>query len=312
MIIGIDETGDFSSNSSNKYFFVAVAIDQNLSKYAEKEKQFLEWENSIPPENRDPKSSEMKGRYLTPAQISEFYFEVLIKPPRSFFTILEFDPTENPESLIISHQAFNLAQMQRAKTQREKVGHVNWVRRYEELIRWYRKSNYQRVVKIGCLQNLYIQAFYSAFLRSQILFMLDGKSEANFNFRFKIDKDFVKSSLLRNFWDIYLFKFWEIFNRKESPVLLNNNGDLLKALSKYFNLKDEEISFIEPFYDHTTFGDSKECFEIRMADVLANILHRYHNKGECKIEYESILQIAFLEREITPVYIKVEFEKKPD
>jgi hypothetical protein len=308
MIIGIDETGNFDPNSKDKQFFTAVSIDQNNGKALLKQKQFLEWESTIPEANREGMHGEVKGRNLTSKQIHEFFFDVLIKPPRSYFVIVEFDPSENPIDLVEKHKRWNLSQMEHAMYQHQKANQPNWAKGYMQMIAWYGKSNYHRVAKLENLQNLYCFAIHQGFYYGQILCVLDNYADSNFDFRIKIDKDFIRSKILRDFWDVYMYNFWQTFCQTRGLELIDDDPLLRKALTKHFEIKGSNLILQDTFYGHTMFKDSHEHFEIRMADILGNILHRYHNKGQCQSIWKVILQILLLEENF-PLYTKAKFKK---
>lgn len=308
MIIGIDETGDFDPKSKYKQFVSAVAVDQNAGKHLIKKKQFLDWEATIPFENRDPKSGELKGRFLLPTQIHEFFFHVLMVEPPAYFTVIEFDPSNNPTFVVQQHKQWTLGQMNIAMTERKNANQPNWTKRWNEIIAWYGKQNYQHVVKINLLQKLHFLAFNQAFFYAQHLLVIDGGDDSNLKIQFKIDKDFVRSRLLRNFWDIHSFKEWQAFIRQDKPLVFGDNKEIMDALRKNFTFMNNMIDFGRAFDDGTSFVDSKNHFEVRLADIFGNILHRYHNKGQCERIWEAVRFVNYQERRI-PVYSQLTFGK---
>jgi hypothetical protein len=308
MIIGIDETGNFDPNSKDKQFFTAVSIDQNNGKAHLKRTQFLEWESTIPESNRDSKNGEVKGRNLTARHVEEFFFDVLIKPPRAFFTIIEFDPAQNSVELIDKHKGWNLLQMTDAMNQNQKANRPKTAKGYQQMISWYSKSNYQRVTKLENLQNLYCYAIHQAFHYGQILCTLDNYADSNFDFRIIIDKDFIRSKILRDFWDVYMYKFWQTFCQTNKLKVFDDDPNLHKALGKHFEFDGSNLIMQDTFYSNTTFAESHDHYEIRMADILGNILHRYHNKGQAQKIWDMILKILLLERHV-PLYTKANFKR---
>jgi hypothetical protein len=96
----------------------------------------------------------------------------------------------------------------------------------------------------------------------------------------------------------------------QNPLpLLDGSAQLVDGLKKHFKIEANNIIFKDTFYDHTTFVNSQEHFEVRLADIFGNILHRYHNKGQCEDIWKFILLIISRE-ETVPLYTKVSFKKE--
>jgi hypothetical protein len=113
MIVGIDETGDFDSNSDKFNYFVAVLIDQNGGSYAIKEKQFRVWESSISKTNRDTKG-EAKGRLLTDDQLNWFYHQVLEPKPFVLYSVVRFNASMNSKELLEEHKKIEISRLEQA------------------------------------------------------------------------------------------------------------------------------------------------------------------------------------------------------
>lgn len=71
MIIAIDETGSFNPDSKYRNFFVAVHIRQRKTLYKLKQRQFIQWESSLPKSLKNPKG-EIKSSLLSDEQLIEF------------------------------------------------------------------------------------------------------------------------------------------------------------------------------------------------------------------------------------------------
>ena len=240
MIVGIDETGDFDSNSDKFNYFVAVMIDQNDNRYKTKESQFRVWESSIPKANRDEKG-EAKGQKLTDSQLEDFYNQVLKPNPIVLYSVVRFDASKNSKELLEEHKKIEINRLEQALVHYKEEARGNWADWYNKLIAWYKNRNYQHLIKIKCLQNLIGQTFNHGFAWSQIRYILD-KDDSNIkNFGFKIDKDFVNAENTQIMWTELLRQFWIDFSkRKKLPLIdIADKGiiNLIKAnqiLKRYF------------------------------------------------------------------------------
>ena len=99
MIIGIDETGDFSPESEKLSFFIAVVIDQQKNGAPTKQTQFLKWLESIHSEKFN-KKREVKGSDLTDEELLTFVNQVYCSNPKIRCEVVCFQPNENPEPLM--------------------------------------------------------------------------------------------------------------------------------------------------------------------------------------------------------------------
>lgn len=288
MIVGIDETGDFDSNSDKINYFIAVLIDQNINRYAIKESQFKLWESSIPISNQDAKG-EVKGQKLTDSQLEDFYNQVLKPYPQVLYSVVRFDASKNSKELLEEHKKIEIERLEQALAYYKKEAFGNWEDGYYKLIGWYKNRNYQHLIKIKCLQNLIGQTFNYGFGWSQIRYLLD-KDDSNIkNFSFKIDKDFVNAVNAKIIWNELLRQFWFSYSSQNKiPIIDIADKEKYPALD-YYKLDKEKSNLKEVFRDRTHFLASDKHFEIRMADIVGTILHRYHNKSKCQDIAKKIL-----------------------
>lgn len=289
MIVGIDETGDFNPNSDKLNYFTAVLIDQNKNKFNIKKSQFNVWESSIPDSNRD-KKGEAKGQLLTDEQLTEFYNQVLWPLPNVLYSVIRFNATENPIEIFEKHKKIEIEKLEYALAYYKKEARGNWADWYQRIIYWYKNRNYQHFVKIKCLENLVGQTFNYGYGWSQISYLLDDKDDSNIkNFGFKIDKDFITSVNTKVMWSELLKQFWIDYNsRYRTPIIGFVSLEEYPAIDTY-GIGGNKSNLKKIFRDRTNFLASEDHFEIRMADIVGTILHRYQNKKKCSEIAESIL-----------------------
>lgn len=308
MVTGIDETGDFRLNSNEISFFVGIHIDQNLDKFTVKEKQFNEWETSIPDVNRS-KSGEVKGRLLTDNQLEEFYQEVMMKPPQCHFSVVEYLPSDNSEHLLEKHKRWFIGQIEAVMEDYKNSNRPNWAKRYNEIKAWSKNLSYQEMIKMKCLHNLLAMSFNQAFTYGQLAFLHD-KDESNLKgMAFKVDKDFVKGPNVRKFWDEHFHQFWKTLPIEYQPIIFLSENLIKTVIEKYFKIEGDLLMISKSFNENTTFVDSKDSYEVRLADIFGTILHRHHNRGlRCDSIWASLVKIIHLGKDV-PIYTRLVFEK---
>jgi hypothetical protein len=85
MIIAIDESGNFESNSKKHSMFVAAHLQTLHNNLEIKRKQFLNWENTIPVRMKDSKG-EVKGQLLGKVELKNFIKNIVYQKPEIRFT----------------------------------------------------------------------------------------------------------------------------------------------------------------------------------------------------------------------------------
>jgi len=280
MITGIDETGDFDPKSTFNNFFIAVHLDQNSNKLEVKKSQFDDWENSIP--YKYLLSNEVKGHNLPDAYINSFYEEVLEVEPRVLYSVIRINPSENPVEIVNKHKQFEIKEFEKVIKQATEAGHMRWVEGYNQILYWYKNRNYQTLLKMKCLEHLLGISLNRVFGWAQLTYMLDNNDIKNLrDITFKIDKDFVKAENVKILWNELLRQFWLQYTKSTPlPVVVAwKKAD--HPFLKLYGTIDGKTNLTRIFRKNTQFLDSKNSWEIRMADLLGTILHRYQNYDRC-------------------------------
>lgn len=281
MIVGIDETGDFNHTSSKQNYFTAVLIDQNNNKYAIKESQFRIWESSIPAANRDEKG-EAKGQKLSDKQLEEFYEQVLKPEPKILYSVVRFDASQTTPEILEKHKNIEIKAFESALEYYKKEARENWSQGYYKMIGWYKNRNYQHIAKLKCLEILIGQTLNYGFPYSQLRYILDNDGTNITNFSFKIDKDFINAENVQIIWTELLRNFWLDFSSR-NPLRSIDIPDKEKYPEiEHYKIEGKKSNFKKVFRDRTLFLASEDHFEIRMADIIGTILHRFQNRNKCE------------------------------
>lgn len=288
MIVGIDEVGNFDPNSKSYHFFVAVLIDQNDNKYNIKKGQYNIWESSIPNNYRDQKN-EVKGQLLTDEQLDSFYHEVLKPKPGLLYSVVRLKPQENPKDVIDLHQRIEIEMIEKAYEMHKNRAIGNWADWYGRLLPWYKNRKPAHLLKMKCLQEIIGISFNYGIRWSQVSYILDNEDDSNIsNFSYKIDKDFIRADNVKIIWNELLRQFWKNFVKQNRIPVLNFWKDGQAPVEKEYKLEGNKSQLKKVFRDRTHFLDSEDHFEIRIADIVGTIIHRYQNRGKCENIYKEI------------------------
>lgn len=288
MIVGIDETGDFDHRSDKQNYFTAVLIDQNNNKFTIKESQFRIWESSIPADNRDQKG-EAKGQKLTDKQLEEFYDQVLKPEPKVLYSVVRFNASQTSPETLLKHKEIEIKEFEQVLQYFKKEARGNWSQWYYKIIGWYKNRNYQEIIKLKCLETLIGQTLNYGFPYSQLRYILDKDEKNITNFSFKIDKDFISAKNVQIYWTELLRNFWLEFSSRNPLRLIDLPDKEEYPEMEHYKLDGKKSNFKKVFRDRTSFLPSEDHFEIRMADIIGTILHRYQNKNRCEEIAEKIL-----------------------
>jgi len=207
MIIGIDETGDFSPDSQNLSFYVAVLLEQHNNGIEIKRQQLEEWKKTIPQEKYNNKN-EIKGSELTDEELLSFVKTVYIAKPHIKQEVVSFDPRENPESLMKEFKAKEVENLLAVAKSAQDNGDHKVAKVYENMAIWHKnatKMHYPHFFKLILLRCLISNAFNTAVGVSILYEMIEDKESLNLlNIEFKIDKDFIRGYDSNLFWKILL------------------------------------------------------------------------------------------------------------
>lgn len=281
MVTGIDESGNFSSDSKLLNFFVAVHIDQNQNKYETKKEQYLAWEATIPDDKKD-KKGEIKGQRLTDNFLYDFYEKVISPDPKILISVVRIIPAENPVEILEKHKQYEINQFQNMIDKAILSGHESWAKGYKDILAWYQNKNYNLVLKIKCLERLLTLSINRVLGWGQLSFILDKGDEKNIrDISFKIDKDIVKSVSTQVLWNEIFRQYWQQISKTEPIELIDKWSENEHPVLKYYAGKDNSLNLKKVMKKNTHFMNSNESWEIRMADLIGTILHRGNNANRC-------------------------------
>ncbi|ELY2018544.1 hypothetical protein SL053_002473 [Flavobacterium psychrophilum] len=293
MIIGIDETGDFSPTSDKISFFIAVLIDQSENGLEKKKEQFDKWFKTIPERNINEKG-EIKGSSLNDEMLLSFVNNVYNQEPVARIEISCFDPKENNEELMQEFKKREINVLLSEAESFRKKGNEKKAKRIESMAYWYKnrtKMNYHHFFKMMLLKSVINNSFITTIASSMLIELLGKDKDSNnlLGITFKIDGDFIRGDEATENWKKLLEKSFTQFNEKNPiPTLENWKKDKHPFLEKYKSSKLENLDFKKIFKQNCNFGDSNENFEIQMADIIGIIINRYINQQKAEAPFNAL------------------------
>lgn len=286
MIIGIDEVGDFDLKKDVINYFISVAVDQNKDKHKTKETQYRLWRSSIPDTCRE--KGEIKGRLLNDGQLESFVDEVLNIAPKSYVNVLRINPFENPISMVEKHKQYEIRQFEEVVKKATEKGKKATADGYQQLIYWYKNRNYQQMLKIKSMEFILSNAVRNAIGVSILLDMFDKDLNNLLNMGLKIDKDFINGPTPNIFWKELLKNSQLEFSKKHPIFILESWRNTDHPFELKSKSKDGTINLGWIFHENSSFVNSKDYFEVQLADITGTIVHRFENKGRCEEAYKKL------------------------
>jgi hypothetical protein len=132
-----------------------------------------------------------------------------------------------------------------------------------------------------CLKNCLYDGLHNTFIYCIALNLIDELLDIEF----KIDKDFISNE--DRFWNMYSLRSIQELTKKRPMPMLKDWGDNHPVRKKYV-IKNEGFDLGTTMKDNLRFCDSKDSFEIRIADIAAIIFYRHWNKTGVKSHFENL------------------------
>ena len=297
MIIAIDEAGDFSKKSKLINIFVAVYIRKSGTIYDSIKRRFLKWESGIDDMYRH-KTGEIKGKLLPDKELFNCIKKIFRKRELIGITAVGLSASINPENIIEKHRNVQIGGIGEGIIKYKQVGNEEMVKEVTKMYHWFRKLSYVQYMKIIALGNCIYDALYNS-----IGFSFVNKFDKELaDISYKIDEDFLTNEKQKTYWRKLLQDILRHLSSK-NPLIIPDvkQKDKHPFFRKYVMNGNYDLS--ELFTKRLDFFNSSENFEIRIADIVATILHRYFNhKKKCK-EANNIIKQYYWHPKDRPFYI---------
>jgi len=278
MIVGIDDSGSFKDEQIG--MFAAVYI--RPKKYEKLKQVFEEWEKVLPEESK--KDGEVKGWLLKDEQLSYFAENILLNnnvhgtKHHVFATpLIDFNI-----ATIEYQRTKNVKQMLEGAKQYRKDGKKFYeiAQFYENMSKWLSKRSLKTLLKIELLAS----TIFGSINDSIIWSVNKGFDRELGELTIRMDKGFIEKPIHMSYWlDTMRTALWHLSYHGGGFIHLDtwkSNHPYIKRFNKYPESRENLAVFTNEIRNRMNFYDSKEHFEIRMADVIANAYFRHYVKKE--------------------------------
>lgn len=284
MIIGIDDSGNFESDSKSLY----AAIFIRPKKYDKIVKVFTSWEEGLPTSVKE--DGEVKGRLLSKDQLVEFSDKVLINNGCGAIKLGVFmiDIDKHNSSSLIGQRQLNLTQIKEGVDEhyRGKGDEYKEItHQYNQMSTWLNAKSIKTLYKIQLLGITIVKSFNLAILIS----VNKGYDKELGSLTMSIDEGIVGRKSVEMYWrDLLRNQFWNLTSTVEPMIYLTTwraNHPFVKRFDQYPGSTEALSQFNRSEIDKVfNFYDSKDKPEIRIADIVASTYFRFFVQDEKSLE----------------------------
>lgn len=280
MIIGIDDSGNFESDSKSLY----AAIFIRPKKYDKIVEVFSSWESDLPAIAKE--NGEVKGRLLSSDQLAEFTDRVLINNGYGAIKLGVFmiDIDEHNSSSLIGQRELNLGQIKAGvdKHYRGKGDEYREIaHQYSQMAAWLNAKSVKTLYKIELLGITIVKSLNLSILTS----VYKGYDKELGKLTMSIDEGIVGRKSVEMYWrDLLRNQFWNLTSTVEPIIHLTTwraNHPFVKRFDQYPGSTESLSQFNRTEIDKVfNFYDSKDKPEVRIADIVASTYFRFFVQGE--------------------------------
>lgn len=279
MIIGIDESGNFETDQ----FSVSAAVYIRPRKADKIRNVFEKWEKSLPSSVKD--RGEVKGFRLNEEQLNDFVENILVHNGygRIRHTAVGIRSRDVAQSKMLQNRQAMLAkQLEDAEQNYRKCFRGVDAGFCHDMAGWLRGLSDKSYSKFEMLCAILFDAFRFA----PIAAMKSGCDKELKSLGISIDSTIIGRPSTQRYWEKILHDdFWNRSYTGEAFVYFTDwkpNHPFMKRFIAA-SLGAGKIEFTEELQKCWGFANSKDKFEIRIADIVSNILYRYFNNPSDKI-----------------------------
>lgn len=302
MIVGIDDSGNFGDDPLS--FYAAVFIRPR--RYARIKEKFLLWENQVPDSAKE--NGEVKGKLLSEDQLIEFADIILTNNGYGAIKAQVFGIEINKTNTdaLLNQRSRNVAQMreQSEETYRAKGREFNQIASfYEQMADWLESKSLKTLFKIELLGIGIVKALNLAIISST----LRGFDKELGKLEINIDQGITGRASVDNYWrDTMRMIIWNITSSIEPIIHISEwrpNHPFIKRFYRYPEDQESLVMLTKEMRNLSQFYDSKDRYEIRIADIVASAYYRKYVKKEAI--NEAIRLMARQRIEFGQPYIKI-------
>jgi hypothetical protein len=302
MIIAIDEAGDFYRNSTLTNIFIAIHIRSSEIIQHAIYKRLHKWEQAQDQCVRN-KKGEIKSKNLDDRALYTIAKRIFRSRNTIGITAVGFKAKENPEMIVKQQIQQSIGSVERVITEYKKDGRTELANDYMKFAKWTKRLSYEQYAKAITLVDSIYNSLYNAVWYSACKHIDNDLV----NLEWKIDETFIKQKTSKKFWlEILRNMLRDLSSREPLPILQSWINKMHPFLRKYMIKENDHFRIAgKLFIDNINFYSSELHDEIRIADLVATIYHRYYNHNKCIDAYNIVEKYSWYPRNTVLSMIKL-------
>lgn len=277
MIIAIDETGDFSKNSNLTNIFIAVHLRSTGTILSSIKRRMEKWEQSLKQSFRN-KYGEIKSKELDDSELLRISKRIFRSQKVIGITAVGFNAKHNPKELLNKHVQWGLGTVANVILQYKRDGNLEMANEYGRFAKWAGRLSYAQYAKAITL----VDCIYHSLYNSVLVAAVKKFDKELVDLEWRLDENFIKRKTSKKYWlELLRNMLRQISSQEPLPILKTWNKKKHPFLKKYVT-EDNNYVMGKLFIEKLGFYVSTDNFEIRIADIVATIYHRYFNKKRCQ------------------------------
>jgi hypothetical protein len=274
LYIGIDDIGAFTAGGG-RAFVAAAFVRPGRS---EATRQLLRsWEKGIAPQFRTA-GGEVKGHLVPDESLVQFIDDVMLKSdPPVRYECAGVELGQQTFTAVAGQRRHTVEQL-RAGIQQYRAQGAEFRRianRYVNMLGWWEKLPDEQLLQMLLLSHVIPPALNFAIAWSTA----NGFDDELGDLRFKLDEGFLSTSDERKtFWkDMLRSHLWQATRTRGGLITIKewSNDHPFLATFVARDLGDSRVELTPEFKERIAFYKSHETFEIRLADIVGNIVRRF-------------------------------------
>lgn len=308
MIIGIDESGDFETDQ----FSISSAVFIRPGVASEICRVFEQWEKNLPDNVKE--KGEVKGWKLSEQDLIDFVKNILLDNGYDQIrhaSIAIRSSNEQQQHILKNRQEMLAKQIKDVehfyRMQHNGAG-SNFCNGMSGWIKGLKSKNYAKL-EVLCI------ILFDAFRFAPIAARWSDCDRELGELIINIDNTIIGKEQTRKYWEkILCGDFWERTHKGESFIQFPEWKPDDPFVKRFIatSLGTGEVEYTEELQKCWNFTDSITNFEVRIADIVANILYRYYNMPS-SLAIEEIVALMSQKWTLSPAPCKIcEFTDKDD
>jgi hypothetical protein len=266
--IFIDDSGGFSWTPPGISLFCAVtASDKSISRIVQ---SYSRWSQNQP---YFSEQTEIKGKDLSPMQQASFISSVILENEGLCLTLAGTRTSSFSRKLAEAVVRDSANIIGAAAKWSAENNRPSWADFYRRMAKWLSRRSPENLMWLHCLGT----AIHVSLQHSIVLFAHEAHDSEFEEIELLIDKSFIGKSSHLDFWHEWLRHFLYNQSTKEPIMTIREWANRDHPFRRKYRVSEGVLHLSDLYRNHMKFVDSRDVPGVQIADICANISHRFYS-----------------------------------